>query len=470
MCSPNHPTSNIEDAFSSMNFSNYTPASSDYFPASPGNTSTESSNSSFGLVPIATSTLSVFDDDPYMKVMHVYGTYIPPPTIVPPSSMFNPQEFFLPKELLPPKKQGHDRSSSSTSTLPQAFKIGESSHKRSLERHEEQIKEILNHVDELSLNRIEHIEDNIEECLPKTSTSTALASAALPMTQAAIRQLCSKANNNAHERAYLLRDKNAHRDLNVATGTTYDIEMANGNLVGTNTVIQVCTLTLLNQPFEIDLMPIKLSSFDVVTGMDWLSKYHAKILCDEKVVYIPVNGETLIIRGDRSKNRLNLISCIKTKRYISRGCQVFIAQVMEKKSEEKRLNVIPVVREFLKVFPEELPGLPLVHQVEFQIGLIPRAAPVPRAPYRLAPLEMQELSNKLQELAGRVLMQREKVIAYASRQHKPYKEKYTTLDLKLGAVKELNMRQRCWLELLADYDCEIRYHLGKANVVADALS
>ncbi|GJW66333.1 reverse transcriptase domain-containing protein [Tanacetum coccineum] len=215
---------------------------------------------------------------------------------------------------------------------------------------------------------------------------------------------CPKANNSAHGRAYLLRDKNAHQDPNVVTGTfllnqhlarvlfdsgadksfvsislasmlnippitldtTYDIEMADGNLVGTNTVIQGCTLILLNQPFEIDLMPIKLGSFDVVIGMDWLSKYHAKILCDEKVVHIPIDGETLIIR----------------------------AQVMEKKSDERRLEDIPVVREFLEVFPEDLPGLPPVRQVEFQIDLMPGAAPVARAPYRLAPSEMQELSKQ----------------------------------------------------------------------------
>ncbi|GJW54097.1 putative reverse transcriptase domain-containing protein [Tanacetum coccineum] len=246
-------------------------------------------------------------------------------------------------------------------------------------------------------------------------------------------------NNNAQGRAYMLRDRNVHQDPNVVTGmfllnqhlakvlfdsrvdksfisislasklnlppiiidTFYNIEMAKGNLVSTNTVIQSATLTLLNQPFEIDLMPIKLGSFDVVIGMDWLSKYHAKILCDEKVVHIPINGETLIIRGDQSKTRLSLISCIKTKRYISRGCQVFVIQVMEKKADEKRLEDIPVVREFPEVFPENLPGLPPVRQVEFQIDLIPGAAPVARTPYRLAPSEMQELSNQLQELADR---------------------------------------------------------------------
>ena len=148
-------------------------------------------------------------------------------------------------------------------------------------------------------------------------------------------------------------------------------------------------------------MPTKLDSFDVVIGMDWLSRYHARIICDEKVVHIPIKNETLIIQGDRSKTRLSLISCIKTKRYISRGCQVFIAQVMEKKSDEKQLEDIPLVREFPDVFPEELPDLPPVRQVEFQFDLIPKTALVAHAPYRLAPSEMQELSNQLQELADR---------------------------------------------------------------------
>ncbi|GJW67146.1 hypothetical protein Tco_0121570 [Tanacetum coccineum] len=124
MSSPSHPTSNIEDAFSS-NFPDYIPASPDYVPASPGKTYSSSSNNSFGLVPIASLTLSLFHNDPYMKVMHAHyakESPIPPPTIVPPSLMlspiFNPQEFFLPEELLPLKKRGRDRLSSSTSALP----------------------------------------------------------------------------------------------------------------------------------------------------------------------------------------------------------------------------------------------------------------------------------------------------------------------------------------------------------------
>nr|GEX30581.1 reverse transcriptase domain-containing protein [Tanacetum cinerariifolium] len=144
-------------------------------------------------------------------------------------------------------------------------------------------------------------------------------------------------NNNSQGRSYMLRDRNAHQHPNVVTGTFllnqhlakvlfdsgadksfvstsltpmlyippitidsfYNIELADESLVSTNIIIQGVTLTLLNQPFKIDLMPIKLGSFDVVIGMDWLSKYHAKIICDEKVVHIPINDETLIIQGDR---------------------------------------------------------------------------------------------------------------------------------------------------------------------------
>ncbi|GJY03413.1 putative reverse transcriptase domain-containing protein [Tanacetum coccineum] len=320
-------------------------------------------------------------------------------------------------------------------------------------------------------------------------------------------------------------------------------------------------------------MPITLSSFDIVIGMDLLSMYHARIIYDEKVVHIPINSETLIIR----------------------------AQVMEKKSDEKRLGDIPVVREFPEVFPENLPGLPLVHQVEFQIDLIPGAAPIARAPYRLAPSEMQELSDQLQELADRgsstyskidlrlgyhqlrvrdedipktafrtryehyefqvipfgltntpavfmdlmnrvckpcldkfVIVFIDDILIYSrdKEEHEDHlriilellkKEKlyakFSKCDFwisivqflghvidsqgirinpaKIEAVKdwaspttptectvftghkslqhildqkELNMRQRRWLEFLADYDCEIRYHPGKAHVVADALS
>ncbi|GJR47596.1 putative reverse transcriptase domain-containing protein [Tanacetum coccineum] len=220
MSSPNHLTSGIEDAFSS-NFPNIIPASPDYVPASPGKTYSNSSNS-FGVVPIALPTLSLFHNDPYMKVLQTFyaeESPIPPPTIEPPSSMPNPLEFYLPEGLLSPKK--HNRSFSSTSTLPQEFEMGESSRKTSVERHEEQIKEILNHLDELSLDRIEHIEDKIEGLgkgrMPPKRTSTSEAPA---MTQAAIRKLVADSVTSTLEAqaATMANTSNPNRNIR-PTGT-----------------------------------------------------------------------------------------------------------------------------------------------------------------------------------------------------------------------------------------------------------
>nr|GEV77087.1 hypothetical protein [Tanacetum cinerariifolium] len=114
-----------------------------------------------------------------------------------------------------------------------------------------------------------------------------------------------------------------------------------------------------------DLMHVQLGSFDIIIGMDWLAKYHALIICDEKVVCIPYEDKVLIIRGDdcdgESKSKLNIISCAKTQKYIQKGCQVYLAQVTSKnakdKSEEKRLEDVSIVREFPEVFPEDLSGL-----------------------------------------------------------------------------------------------------------------
>ncbi|GKF23602.1 putative reverse transcriptase domain-containing protein, partial [Tanacetum coccineum] len=121
---------------------------------------------------------------------------------------------------------------------------------------------------------------------------------------------------------------------------------------------------------------------------------HAVIICDEKVMRIPYGDEVLIIQSDggsrREKSKLSIISCTKTHKYVERGCLIFLAQVMKKetgdKSEEKRLEDVPTVRNF----SEDLPGLPPTRQVEFQIDLVPGAAPVARAPYRLSPSELQE--------------------------------------------------------------------------------
>ncbi|GJX88771.1 putative reverse transcriptase domain-containing protein [Tanacetum coccineum] len=146
----------------------------------------------------------------------------------------------------------------------------------------------------------------------------------------------------------------------------YDVELANGKIIGINTIIQGCTLNLLDHPFNINLMPIELGSFDVIVRMDWLAKYHAVIDCAEKIIRIPWGNETLIVHGDGSiqgnGTRLNIISCTKTHKYLLKGHHVFLANVKSKEIEdklgEKRLEDVPIVRDFPEVFPEDLLGLP----------------------------------------------------------------------------------------------------------------
>ncbi|GJR69884.1 putative reverse transcriptase domain-containing protein [Tanacetum coccineum] len=186
----------------------------------------------------------------------------------------------------------------------------------------------------------------------------------------------------------------------------YDVELADGRIIGLNTILRGCTLNILSHPFNIDLMPVELGSFDAIIGMDWLVKYQAIIVCVEKIVRIPWGNETLIVHGDESNRgyeaHLHIISYSKTQEYMLKGCPVFLAHVttkeVEDKSEKKRLEDVPIFRDFPEVFPEDLPGLPLTRQVEFQIDLVPGVAPVARVPYRLEPSEMKELSEQLKEL------------------------------------------------------------------------
>ncbi|GJR40426.1 putative reverse transcriptase domain-containing protein, partial [Tanacetum coccineum] len=158
----------------------------------------------------------------------------------------------------------------------------------------------------------------------------------------------------------------------------YDVELADGRIIGLNTILRGCTLNILNHPFNINLMPIELGSFDAIIGMDCNQGHEA---------------------------RLHIISYTKTQEYMLKGCPVFLANVntkeTEDKSEKKRLEDVPIIRDFPDVFPEDLPGLPPTRQVEFQIDLIPGAAPVARAPYRLAPSEMKEISEQLKELSDK---------------------------------------------------------------------
>ncbi|GJX38400.1 putative reverse transcriptase domain-containing protein [Tanacetum coccineum] len=358
----------------------------------------------------------------------------------------------------------------------------------------------------------------------------------------------------------------------------YDVELADGKIIWVNTVIRVRTLNFLNHPFNIYLMPVEIGSFDIIIGMDWLSKYHAVIVCDKKIIRIPFGDEILIIRGDRSNNeygsRLNIISCTKTQKYLLKGCHVFLAHVTAKKaedkSEEKQLENVPIVRDFLKVFLEDLPGSSVYSKIDLRSGyhqLRVHEEDIPNTAFRSryghyefqvmsfgltnAPAVFMDLMNRTKQeheeclklileflkneelyakfykcefwipivqFLGHVIDNKgihvdpakiksikdwaspnapilalpegaENFIVYYDASHKGlgavvfalkiwrhylYGTKCTmfTDHKSLQHIldqKELNMRQRRWLELLSDYDYEIRYHPEKANVVADTL-
>ncbi|GJU41571.1 putative reverse transcriptase domain-containing protein [Tanacetum coccineum] len=164
-----------------------------------------------------------------------------------------------------------------------------------------------------------------------------------------------------------------------ALNTSYEVELADGKVVSTDTILRSCTLVLLNHVFKIDLLPTRLGSFDVIIGMDWLSYHRAVIDCYEKIVRIPLpNGEILEVQGERPEKDPGSLACIK--------------------ADERKLDDILFFRDFLEVFLDDLSSLLPMREIEFRIDLIPGASPVVKSPYRLAPSEMLELSNQLKEL------------------------------------------------------------------------
>ncbi|GKD09670.1 putative reverse transcriptase domain-containing protein [Tanacetum coccineum] len=214
---------------------------------------------------------------------------------------------------------------------------------------------------------------------------------------------CSKLKNNNHGN---------QGGNGIAPAKVYAVGRA-----GTNPNLNIVTgMFLLNNCYASVLFDTGVDRSFVFTAFSsqiditpsTLDHYYDVELADRRITRLNGN-ETLIVHGDGSdqgnETRLNIISCTKIQKYMLKGCHVFLAHVTTKatedKSEEKRLEDIPIIRNFLEVFPEDLPGLSTTRQVEFQIYLIPGAAPVVQAPYRLAPSEMKELSDQLQELSDK---------------------------------------------------------------------
>ncbi|XP_071727227.1 uncharacterized protein [Rutidosis leptorrhynchoides] len=181
----------------------------------------------------------------------------------------------------------------------------------------------------------------------------------------------------------------------------YKIELMPGATPVAKAQYRLAPSEIPGETFKIDLIPVELGSFDVIVGMDWMSKIGAEVVCAKKAIRIPRKDKTpVMIYGEKGNSKLKLISYLKAQKCLKKGCYAILAHVnkLETKEKVKSINDVPVARDFPEVFPEKLPGLPPFRSVEFQIDLVPGAAPVARAPYRLAPSELKELQSQLKEL------------------------------------------------------------------------
>ena len=149
----------------------------------------------------------------------------------------------------------------------------------------------------------------------------------------------------------------------------------------------------------VDPITLPFHEFDLILGMDWLSKHRAIIDCDKKTILLKCYDLSKVtIRGIRSESIPKVISAMEARRFLRKGCEAFLALILDSKREQVNLENIPVIREFPDVFPEELPGVPLEREVDLSIEVVQGMTPISRAPYRMAPTELKELKTQLQEL------------------------------------------------------------------------
>ncbi|KAJ0524657.1 putative nucleotidyltransferase, Ribonuclease H [Helianthus annuus] len=175
-----------------------------------------------------------------------------------------------------------------------------------------------------------------------------------------------------------------------------------GNPTVITHIYRDCPLVVGNFVRKANLYPMQMGDFDVILGMDWLAMHRATIDCHSKrVIFGDLRYPESIFQGTQPQKSIKIISALKAQKLISHGCEGFLAAIKDTSVDAPNIENFPVVRDYSDVFPEELPGLPPDREVEFTIDLIPGAEPISKAPYRMAPLELKELKEQLQELVER---------------------------------------------------------------------
>ncbi|XP_074363739.1 uncharacterized protein LOC141704392 [Apium graveolens] len=175
-----------------------------------------------------------------------------------------------------------------------------------------------------------------------------------------------------------------------------------GNSVVISDVYRECPIAVGDRNYKVNLLPMEMHDFDVILGMDWLSENCATIDCQGKrVIFGDADKLEFVYQGSHPQGDIKLISALKASKLFSKGCDGYLAFVKDTSKDEPSIEDYPAVREYEDVFPDELPGLPPHREVEFTIELVPGAEPISKAPYRMAPLELQELKEQLQELLDR---------------------------------------------------------------------
>ncbi|CAH9086750.1 unnamed protein product, partial [Cuscuta epithymum] len=172
-----------------------------------------------------------------------------------------------------------------------------------------------------------------------------------------------------------------------------------GEDVERNNYYPSCMVEIGGQTLTCDFVPLSMMEFDAILGMDWLEKHHARVDCYTKVLELEgTHGDTLRFEGDRGKSNSCIISAVRARNMMRKGCHAYLAYVVDKTKEGTNIDDVRVVCKYPDVFPKDLPGLPPDREIEFVIEVEPGTKPISIPPYRMAPAELNELKTQLQEL------------------------------------------------------------------------